>query len=121
MMAAPLRFAGYIAADPRFAAFRDKVIDLAELLLPAFQAEGKSHLTIAFGCTGATTVGRDDRNLATPSCRAGGPVSKRHREVEQRRVDAAARGQARGDRQVIGIVIVAHGARLRAFKRAAGT
>jgi UPF0042 nucleotide-binding protein len=81
---------GYIAADPRFAAFRDKVIDMAELLLPAFQAEGKSHLTIAFGCTGGQhrSVAMTEI-LATHLAEAGWPVSKRHREVEQRRVDAA--------------------------------
>jgi len=26
--------------------------DLCELLLPAFEAEGKTYLTLAFGCTG---------------------------------------------------------------------
>ncbi|MPY91811.1 MAG: RNase adapter RapZ [Acidimicrobiia bacterium] len=32
--------------------FLSQVSDLLELLLPAFVAEGKSYLTIAFGCTG---------------------------------------------------------------------
>ena len=80
----------YIAADPRFAAFRDKVIEFAELLLPAFAAEGKSHLTIAFGCTGGQhrSVAMTEI-LAAHLAEAGWPVSKRHREVEQRRAETA--------------------------------
>jgi len=77
---------GYIAADPRFAAFRDKVIEMTDLLLPAFQGEGKSHLTIAFGCTGGQhrSVAMTEI-LSAHLAETGWPVSKRHREVEQRR------------------------------------
>jgi UPF0042 nucleotide-binding protein len=80
----------YIAADARFEAFRDKVIDMADLLLPAFEAEGKSHLTIAFGCTGGQhrSVAMTEI-LAAHLAEAGWPVSKRHREVEQRRAETA--------------------------------
>lgn len=80
---------GYIAADPRFAPFRDSVIEMAEMLLPAFEAEGKSHLTIAFGCTGGQhrSVAMTEI-LASHLAEAGWHVSKRHREVELRRADA---------------------------------
>lgn len=76
----------YIAADARFATFRDQVIAMADLLLPAFEEEGKSHLTIAFGCTGGQhrSVAMTEI-LASHLAEAGWPVSKRHREVEQRR------------------------------------
>jgi RNase adapter protein RapZ len=80
--------AQYVAADPRFTPFFDRVLDLTRLLLPAFQDEGKSHLSIAFGCTGgqhrsvalvetmAKALAEDDRQ-----------VSIRHRELESRAGD----------------------------------
>lgn len=42
----------YIAEDPDFEAFFDRLTELLSLLLPRFQEEGKSYLTIAVGCTG---------------------------------------------------------------------
>lgn len=76
--------AAFVAADPRFAPFRDRVTDLVGLLLPAYEAEGKAYLAIGFGCTGgqhrsvavAETLGR---TLAENGWR----VSIRHRELER--------------------------------------
>jgi len=42
----------YIADDPDFEPFLDRVTDMLSLLLPRYRSEGKSYLTIAFGCTG---------------------------------------------------------------------
>jgi len=39
-------------ADPDFDAFFERLTDLLALLLPRFNEEGKSYLTIAIGCTG---------------------------------------------------------------------
>ncbi|WP_439136574.1 RNase adapter RapZ [Roseicyclus sp.] len=80
---------GYIAADERFGTFRDQVGDMLDMLLPAFAAEGKSHLTIAFGCTGGQhrSVALTEI-LAAHLAQTGWPVSKRHREVELRRVQS---------------------------------
>ena len=44
--------ASFIATDPDYRPFVDRLEALIEPLLPRFDAEGKSHLTIAVGCTG---------------------------------------------------------------------
>lgn len=79
----------YIAADAGFAPFQGQVTAMVDMLLPAFAAEGKSHLTVAFGCTGGQhrSVALTEI-LATHLAQTGWPVSKRHRELEMRRVQA---------------------------------
>ncbi len=42
----------YIAGDPDFRPFFDRLTAMLDLLLPRYRAEGKSYLTIAVGCTG---------------------------------------------------------------------
>jgi UPF0042 nucleotide-binding protein len=42
----------YIAADPAFPGFIADLKQLLTPLLPRYQAEGKSYLTLAVGCTG---------------------------------------------------------------------
>ncbi len=89
--AAPVQ--DYIAEDARFAAFRDQIADMLGLLLPAFREEGKSHLTVAFGCTGGKhrSVAMAEitgQNLAEQ----GWQVSIRHRDVDNDR-DRTARQQ----------------------------
>jgi UPF0042 nucleotide-binding protein len=42
----------YVAEDPAYEAAVGRIEELLELLLPRYRAEGKSYLTIAFGCTG---------------------------------------------------------------------
>ena len=44
--------AAYIAGDPDFWPFVDKVTDLLTLLLPRFVQEGKKYASVAIGCTG---------------------------------------------------------------------
>jgi len=46
------RVANYIAEDPDFSAYMESLKAMLDLLLPRFEAEGKSYLTIAIGCTG---------------------------------------------------------------------
>lgn len=58
--------ANYVRADDSFSPFIDKVCELLTFLLPHYRAEGKSYLTIAFGCTG----GRH-RSVATAEVVAG--------------------------------------------------
>ncbi len=75
----------HIAADPKFAPYFEKLTDLIELLLPAHVEEGKSHLTIAFGCTGGQhrSVAVAEK-LGKVLSDAGWPVAIRHRELERR-------------------------------------
>ena len=42
----------YIAADPAYGPALDQIESLLSLLLPRYEREGKSYITIAFGCTG---------------------------------------------------------------------
>jgi len=44
--------ADFIRADPDFTPFYGRVRDVLLPLLPRYEGEGKSYLTIAFGCTG---------------------------------------------------------------------
>jgi len=44
--------ADYIETDPRFLNFFNHLTHMLETLIEGYEAEGKSYLTIAFGCTG---------------------------------------------------------------------
>jgi RNase adapter protein RapZ len=78
------RVAAHVAADPRFADFFARVDGLVASLLDAFVDEGKTSLTIAFGCTGGRhrSVALAEK-LAAALADRGWRVSKRHRELER--------------------------------------
>lgn len=77
--------AEFVAADPRFEPFFEQVRDLLLLLLPAQVDEGKSHVTVGFGCTGGQhrSVAVAEKMVKALAA-AGWQVSKRHRELERR-------------------------------------
>lgn len=74
----------YVEKDPRFEEFFGRILALAEMLLPAYVAEGKAHLSIGFGCTGGQhrSVAVTEK-LARALESAGWQVSIRHRELER--------------------------------------
>lgn len=89
----------FVAEDARFAAFRARVIELVELLLPAYEAEGKAYLAIGFGCTGGQhrSVSMAE-TLAAALAETGWQVSIRHRELERRGlIKADAKPGAQGE------------------------
>lgn len=82
--------AAHVTADPSFAEFENKVLDLTLLLLPSYREEGKSHLSIAFGCTGGkhrSVVMAERHGLRLAE--EGWQVSIRHRELDLRKKEEA--------------------------------
>ena len=79
------RVADYVSSDSRFVDFFDNIQSLTRLLLPAYREEGKSHLSIGFGCTGgqhrSVTVAQ---KLSATLVADGWRVSIRHLELERR-------------------------------------
>ncbi|WP_237212655.1 RNase adapter RapZ [Ruegeria lacuscaerulensis] len=77
--------ATYVQSDRNYTPFFDRVVDLLNLLLPAFRAEGKAHLSVAFGCTGGQhrSVAMAEA-VAKALAEGGQQVAIRHREIERR-------------------------------------
>jgi RNase adapter protein RapZ len=75
--------AAYVASDPGYRPFLDGLKALVGPLLPRFDAEGKSYLTIAIGCTGgrhrSVAVAEE---LADWLRGAGRSVTLSHRDAE---------------------------------------
>jgi UPF0042 nucleotide-binding protein len=77
------RVDAFVAADPLFTPFFERLADMVLLLLPAYKREGKAYLGVGIGCSGGrhrsvATVERLGRRLAE----AGWPATVRHRELE---------------------------------------
>ena len=90
--------AQYVADDARFADFSARLKDLVLSLLPAYREEGKTHLSVALGCTGGQhrSVAVAEW-LAKTLAEAGWRVSTRHRELERSAaIEAARPGRSEG-------------------------
>lgn len=89
--------AGYLARDPRFAPFLDRITELLAFVLPAHREEGRSHISIGLGCTGG-----QHRSVAVAEAVAKRlaavewQVSIRHRELERRAQGVAALRSGKG-------------------------
>tara|TARA_R110002124_G_scaffold287216_1_gene471564 strand:+ start:253286 stop:254164 length:879 start_codon:yes stop_codon:yes gene_type:complete len=72
----------YVAADEDFAAFWANITSMMALLLPRYQKEGKSYLTIGFGCMGGKhrSVYCTEK-LATQLKKQGYNVNMQHRDM----------------------------------------
>ena len=75
----------FVREDPLYRSFYDRLIDMVTMLLPAYRAEGKTHFTLALGCTGgrhrSVTMAEE---LAADLSDRGWAVSLRHPELERR-------------------------------------
>ena len=76
--------AQFVERDPGFPAFFDGLADMIVALLPRFEAEGKSYLTVAVGCTGGRhrSVFVAER-LAARLSQAGRRVTLLHRDLDR--------------------------------------
>jgi UPF0042 nucleotide-binding protein len=71
----------YVLGQPEAGAFLDHLLPLLDLMVPAFQREGKRYLTIAIGCTGGKhrSVALAEE-VARHLRRTGGTVQVNHRD-----------------------------------------
>jgi len=78
------RVARYIRSFPQTTEFINRISDLLVYLLPHYVREGKSYLTIAFGCTGGRhrSVMMADE-IRKRLARAGYRVKGAHRDIEK--------------------------------------
>jgi UPF0042 nucleotide-binding protein len=78
------RVGEYVLGDPVAKEFIDRVDELLEFLIPRFQAEGKSYLSVGIGCTGghhrSVAISEEiGRRLASHDLKA----VVRHRDIER--------------------------------------
>ena len=74
----------FVASDPKFSEFIERVTELLLFLLPSFKEEGKSSVEIGFGCTGG--IHRSvavTETVAKKLAVSGWNVSIKHREIER--------------------------------------
>jgi UPF0042 nucleotide-binding protein len=88
--------AEYVATDPDFPVFFERLTALLGVVLPRFVQEGKKYATLAVGCTGGRhrSVAVVEK-LASYLKRAGWRVSVNHREIA-REMESARAGEGKG-------------------------
>jgi len=75
----------FVLGQPITTKFVDQTADFLRTLIPGFQSEGRSRLTVAFGCTGGQhrSVAIAEEVAARLRQSDVGPISVWHREVER--------------------------------------
>jgi UPF0042 nucleotide-binding protein len=74
----------YVESDPNYEVLIDGLDSFVAPLLPAYRSEGKSYLTIAFGCTGGRHRSIVVAEAVARSLRAAGwPVLLHHRDTPE--------------------------------------
>lgn len=85
----------YVASDPGFDEFYAALTHLLDVLLPRYEQEGKSYLTIAVGCTGGRHRSVYIAERLAQWLRVRGPdVAVIHRDITEDDVASAARSAA---------------------------
>lgn len=81
--------AAYIAADPHYATVMAQIETLLMTVLPRYAAEGKSYVTVAFGCTGGRHRSVcSAQDMARRLHAAGFSPTVSHRNLESQTLDA---------------------------------
>ncbi|MDP9329614.1 MAG: RNase adapter RapZ [Actinomycetota bacterium] len=78
------RVRDYVAGQPQYVAFMDRLRALLDITVPGYVTEGKAYLTIAIGCTGGhhrSVVAADE--LARYFSEHGMPITVAHRDLER--------------------------------------
>lgn len=79
----------YIKTDEKFELFMNKIIDLIDFLIPAYEFEGKSYFILSFGCTGGRHRSVFITELVAETlAKKNIQVSKRHLELERMKSNA---------------------------------
>jgi UPF0042 nucleotide-binding protein len=82
------RVVDYVLGWEEAGAFLDRLEEFIRFLLPLYEREGKTHLTIAIGCTGGrhrsvVVVNRLAERIRSDLSARGGLLSVQHRDVEK--------------------------------------
>lgn len=79
----------YVRADPAYSDAVGRITDLLLLLLPRYKAEGKSYITVAFGCTGGRHRSVHVAETVSAQLRSAGfSPTVSHRDLTTMAVDA---------------------------------
>ncbi|WP_174275087.1 RNase adapter RapZ [Sphingomonas bacterium] len=97
--------AAYIAQDPAYPEAMERIEGLLLLLLPRYEAEGKSYVTIAFGCTGGRHRSvHVAEHMARRLREAGFSPTIAHRDLARQTLDALEGRPEAGDKQGVTVI-----------------